>query len=149
VEISLTILWRNILEKFSPGEEIDKSSEIKKEEMASAEDPLTTAYRLVHEEDPPADMPPIEVAFAVLEVLDNPNWIPRDLAIECGEKIMGMRKHDDSPEDDRAVELIRNLEEGIAQNLFPELKNIDEVHYTQWAYQYRKHHAEGENSGIK
>jgi hypothetical protein len=134
------------LEKFKPTEAMAQTDETKKPEVPKNENPLVTAYRLVHEQEPPADMPMMEVAFLILEVLDNPNWVPRDLAIQCGDEIMGMRNRANPKEDARAIILIRNLEEGIAQNLFPALKGIDEVHYTQWAEEYEKYKAEESNS---
>ena len=130
------------MDKTNPDIKSEPTSEAPKREVAPAENPLVTAYRLVHEKEPSSNMAPIDLAERIIEVLDNPNWVPRDVAIECGEIIMGMRTTTDPVLDARAKKIILYFEGGVAQSLFPDLLLEDEVHMAYWEDAYNRYKKE-------
>ncbi|MBW6431902.1 hypothetical protein K0A96_01815 [Patescibacteria group bacterium] len=101
--------------------------------------PLREAYQLVHEKAPDPRLSDLELAESIIEVIDNPNWIPRNLAIECSMRIMDLRNKSDQDLDDRGRNVILDLESGRIQNIFPELSGIDQVHMDQIEFAYRKY----------
>lgn len=104
--------------------------------------PLREAYQLVHEKAPDPRLSDLELAESIIEVIDNPSWIPRELAIECSIRIMDLRNKSDQDLDDRGREVILDLEGERIQNIFPELSGIDEVHMDQIEVAYRKYQEE-------
>lgn len=116
---------------------MEKQSPIEIE--SDKENPLRRAYELAHEKEPDPKLSDLELAESIIEVIDNPNWIPRDLAIECSMRIMDLRNKSAQDLDDRGREVILDLENGRIQNIFPELSGIDEVHMDQIEVAYRKY----------
>ena len=95
--------------------------------------PLRAAYLIVHEKEPQG-MNDWEIAKAVLEVLDDPNWINNDLAKECIYQIINQIGY---PDEKIRKEIIAEVEYR-ARNIFPELSNVTEPHMDQIEYYYRK-----------
>lgn len=96
-------------------------------------DPLVEAYKLIHEKDP-TGLREWEIARAVVEVLDDPNWISNELARECIYKITHGVEY---PDDAARINIVLAAEEK-AGFVFPELRNINEIHMDQIEYTYAK-----------
>lgn len=102
---------------------------------------LDKAYLEIHEKDP-AGLSAIETAERIIEVLSDPTWVDRDTAIRAADEIMGLRYVVDPVYDARAKELILQVENGIAQVLFPDKLKNDEVHYSYWEHAFREYDLE-------
>lgn len=95
--------------------------------------PLVEAYRLIHKKEP-ENLNEWEIAQAIIEVLDNPAWVPDDLAKECIHRIVQEVSY---PNNEARRDIVSFAEEK-ARTIFPELFKIDEVHMDQVDYVYRK-----------
>jgi hypothetical protein len=107
-------------------------------------DAVTMAFKLIHHRKPDPGEDIIETAFKIIEVLDDPNFISQFIAREAVHQIMGMRDLKNPTRDKRAEELIKTVESGTIQRLYPELANIDEVHMDQEEAAYCKAKREAE-----
>ncbi|MBI5401640.1 hypothetical protein HZB05_02310 [Candidatus Wolfebacteria bacterium] len=111
----------------------NKDKEGKQPGEKSLDSSLLKAYKDVYGKDPEG-LEEWEIAKRILEVLDNPNWVSEDLAKECIYKIVHEVK---CPDDEKKIKIVLEAEHR-AKNIFPELKNIDEVHMDQIEYAYNK-----------
>ncbi|MEK7149407.1 MAG: hypothetical protein AAB757_00280 [Patescibacteria group bacterium] len=111
----------------------NKDKERKQSSEKTLDLSLIEAYKKVHGKDPEG-LEEWEMAKGILEVLDNPNWVSEDLAKECIYKIVHVVKY---PDDEERTKIVLGAEYR-AKNIFPELKNINEVHMDQIEYAYNK-----------
>lgn len=94
---------------------------------------LVAAYKLIHKKDP-VGLEEWEMARAIVEEIDDSGEISNDLAKECIYDITHNVKY---PDDETRIDIVSFAEEK-AKSVFPELKNIDEVHMDQIEYVYNK-----------
>lgn len=95
--------------------------------------PLAKAYFEIHQKEP-YNLEEWQIAERIVEVLDDTNWINKDLAKECIYHIVHVLSY---PDEKTRKEIILNAEEK-ARIVFPELANINEVHMDQIEYVYNK-----------
>lgn len=107
-----------------------EGNENKKEGSA---DPLIEAYKQIHKKNP-IELEKWEIAQSVVEVLDDTNLVPDELAKECIHEVVFGVKY---PDDKTRIDIVLYAEEK-SRSVFPELKNIDEVHMDQVEYVYNK-----------
>jgi hypothetical protein len=108
-----------------------------KENFQNKEDapknPLIQAYLLIHGKKP-KNLEEWQIAQAITEVLDDPQWMPSDLAKECVFRIVQVISYPDEETRKRTV----LMAEEKARGVFPSLSKIDEVHMDQIEYAYNK-----------
>ncbi len=80
---------------------------------------LYKAYISVHGKEP-AGLADWEIAKAILEVLDAPEWLSNELARECIYQIVQVVEY---PDDEVRIRIVAQAEES-ARDIFPELKNV-------------------------
>ncbi len=96
---------------------------------------LTKVYKLVHNKEP-IGLENWQIAEKVIEVLDNQNWVPNDMAKECIFEIV--HGEVEYPDDDTKQRIILAAEDS-APSIFPELAHITGgVHMDQIEYLYYK-----------
>ncbi len=101
--------------------------------------PLAEAYEKVHGREPER-LKEWEMAEEILEVLDDPGWIPPDLAKECLYRIVHII---DYPDYETKRKIIWEAE-SRAKNIFPSDINSDEAHMEEIDRAYRKWKGENE-----
>jgi len=107
--------------------------------MGMGKNVLGRAYFQVHNEYP-WGLEQWQMAERIVEVLDDPTWIPKDLARECVQLIVNMIMYPDRATRERIV----YAAEEASRKVFPELVGIDEVHMDQVQYVYDRWTAERE-----
>lgn len=95
--------------------------------------PLTRAYLEIHNKEPEG-LEEWQIAQGIVEVLDDPQWVPPDLAKECVYRIVHSVQY---PDDKTRIGIVLMAEEK-AKNIFPELAKTDEIHMDQIEYAYNK-----------
>lgn len=87
---------------------------------------LFDAYTMVHGKVP-AGLQNWEISQQIVEVLDDEQWVPTDVARECVYRIV----HQISYPDKESKQRIILMAEEAARTVFPELSDVDEVHMDQ------------------
>lgn len=92
------------------------------------------AYKSAFQKEP-VGLENWQIAKKILEVLDNPDWVPNSLAQDCiYEIVQGGLIY---PNEEIKLKTILAAEES-APRIFPGLKNITDVHMDQIEAEYRK-----------
>lgn len=94
---------------------------------------MKEAYLLIHKKEP-EKMEDWEIASRIIEVLDDINWVPDDLAKECIFEIVNNVNY---PNNETRMNIVLMAEEKT-KSIFPELANIDEIHMDQIDFYYNK-----------